>query len=162
MAAHLAGSTRPAVCLFELFGRLVPSLLLLVIHRQKKVENKCVLWITEWTGSFLLVSGLCFIKTGCLFKIGAIRLPLKETIKQYFTFLLCHSCRESCLSSSACAQSIFRKIFVSFLVCVISLSASRPVDIVHQFAVAWDKAETGEPDSVSVWVTILEDKHTRD
>lgn len=125
MAAHLAGSTRPAVCLFELFGRLVPSLLLLVIHRQKKVENKCVLWITEWTGSFLLVSGLCFIKTGCYCKIGAIRLPLKETIKQYFTFLLCHSCRERAACQALLVPKAYlEKYLFHFSMCDFTVSLS--------------------------------------
>lgn len=45
MAAHLAGSTCPAVCLFWLFGRPLPSpCSFTATHSsQKKVEDKCVL-----------------------------------------------------------------------------------------------------------------------
>lgn len=45
MAAHLAGSARPAVCLFWLFGRprSSPCSFTATHSLQKKVEDKCVL-----------------------------------------------------------------------------------------------------------------------
>lgn len=70
------------VLLFVYLSRLAgwckpppPPLLLLFIHSQKKVENKCVLWITEGLHHSVL-SGLGFIKAGHHVKIETICLSI--------------------------------------------------------------------------------------
>lgn len=79
MAAHLAGSVRPAVCLFELSHRPVPSPFPFYRHSYiaKKVVNKCVLLFCHWTKWLSLFSSLWLINAGNRVIVGNICLLFK-------------------------------------------------------------------------------------